>query len=170
MKPFIIILLISCIDLILGCVGLVSAIYMSVWMYETENYDPALIFLATILGYGGIWFLATVIKRLTWIQMSHNFLVSVLLSVKIVVHIIYMYRTHRTAGNLKACQPRSTRGQWGEGTCTTPIVVKRHIKVSSASRVKLHVTIAYAVSATVGTIIPRWRWRFSYSVEREYEV
>lgn len=65
MKPFIIILLISCIDLILGCVGLVSAFYISVWMYETENYDPALIFLATILGYGGIWFLATVIKRLT---------------------------------------------------------------------------------------------------------
>ena len=53
--------------------------------------------------------------------MSHNFLVSVLLSVKIVVHIIYMYRTHQIAGNLKACQLRSTRGQWGEGTCTTTL-------------------------------------------------
>lgn len=65
MKPFIIILLKTCTELILGCVGLLSAIYISTWMYETENYDPALIFLATILGYGGIWFLATVIKRLT---------------------------------------------------------------------------------------------------------
>lgn len=65
MKPFIIILLKTCIDLILGCVGLLSAMYISTWMYETKNYDPIAILLVLILGYGGIWFIATLIRFLT---------------------------------------------------------------------------------------------------------
>jgi len=65
MKPFIIILLKTCINLILGCIGLLSATYISTWMYETENYDPIAILLVLILGYGGIWFIATLIRFLT---------------------------------------------------------------------------------------------------------
>lgn len=65
MKPFIIILLKTCINLILGCIGLLSATYISTWMYETKNYDPVAILLVLILGYGGIWFIATLIRFLT---------------------------------------------------------------------------------------------------------
>jgi len=65
MKPFIIILLKTCINLILGCIGLLSATYISTWMYKTENYDPVAILLVLILGYGGIWFIAILIRFLT---------------------------------------------------------------------------------------------------------